>query len=496
MESSVQSGRLRPSHSITEQTIKLSLCDAYAPKVWVIQTHFWPLPPEPNIDSDGTASRHYHILREALSRTLSEVPILAGHVMQQSSDPRDLAIHIGQDAHVDFFLESQCDCPDVPPYAELKAAGWPISPELKERFSVPLMLEPVYEGSPTFVAKLNILKGGLALTVGVNHLIADAAAVNELEKIWSHHASDVSNNLISRHRADTCEAKIRARLSKPISNAVSFNNQDWQVFPASQSQLALPKRSLPTALETFKEGSAGSEADQKEPTHWCIWRLDAASLAEVKQKATTTEADHWISTLDAVVGLFWSRLSKVKQHQIEGSKQSKVFMSINIRHRLQAPLHSQYIGNAVDMVSTSLSGEELLAESTSFSAASYGARAAINSWSESEWAAWLTTAANLESDNALCPSPAALLAPQNLGVTDASKIETHLFDWGPELGNIEKTRYMMPASGLAGYATLLTVYPRLKDGGLEVGTILTPAIKDALQQDAVFSGFASLVCVY
>lgn len=476
--------------------MKLSLCDAYAPKVWVTQTHFWPLPPEPNSGNGGGASRYYDILREALCRTLSEVPILAGHVVQQSSDPRDLAIHIGQDAHVDFVLENLRDCNDIPSYHDLKTAGWPIPPGLKKRFSTPFMMEPVYEGSPAFTAKLNILQGGLALTVGVNHLIADAAAVNELERIWSHHASDVSNDVISRHRVDTPEFDIRARLSKPIPDAVSFSNQDWQVFPASQSQLALPKRSLPTALEDFQEQNAGPAADQKEPTHWCIWHFDAASLAQVKQNATAINADHWISTLDALVGLFWSRLSKLKQHQIQDRQPSKLFMSINIRHRLKDTLHPQYIGNAVDMVATSLSSDELLAESTSLSAASYCVRRAINSWSESEWVAWLTTAANIGDDQALCPSPTALLSSQNLGVTDASKIETHVFDWGPELGNIERTRYMMSASGLAGYATLLTVHPRLKDGGLEVGTILTPTLKDALLQDAVFARFANLVCVY
>jgi trichothecene 3-O-acetyltransferase len=171
-------------------------------------------------------------------------------------------------------------------------------------------------------------------------------------------------------------------------------------------------------------------------------------------------------------------------------------MSINFRHRLHDPLHQQYFGNAVDMITASLPNNELQRGDTSLSTAAYCIRRATNNWSESEWAAWLSAAARLGNNEALCPSPAGLLTEQNLGFTDASKIETHFRDWGPELGRIERTRYMMSASGLAGYATLLTVHPRLHDGGLEVATVLTPGLKDALIADPIFSSFAKLACMY
>jgi hypothetical protein len=114
-------------------------------------------------------------------------------------------------------------------------------------------------------------------------------------------------------------------------------------------------------------------------THWCIWYLSPTSLAQSKKHATKVDTVEWISTYDALCGLFWCRLIAAKGLGGQAADISKVFMSIDIRQRLKPSIHPQYIGNAVDMVTTDLPTSELLSEVQGLSEATYAVRRAIAS---------------------------------------------------------------------------------------------------------------------
>lgn len=193
---------------------------------------------------------------------------------------------------------------------------------------------------------------------------------------------------------------------------------------------------------------------------------------------------------DALIGLFWSRLSYIKQASKAGHEKSLVLFPTNIRPRLQPPIDAQYLGNAVDIVMTTHPLSELEAPDTGLAAAARRVREAVLGWSESKWASWLTMATKLPDDQAICPNPLALLASHNMGFNDYSKSQSNTLVWGPVLGRIDGTRYMRPASSFSNCATVVIVHPRLADGGLEVATTATNEIKNALEKDGMFSKYA------
>lgn len=486
--------KVYPSERVTEHVVKLSLCDVYSPKVWVTQTHFWPLP-------EGISfERCYEILKEGLARTLSEIPALAGTIGRLSDDPRDLCVNVGSDAHVEFGHEDLSSKDSIPSYSATKTAGFPLT-DLVMPLSQPITLAPVFEGCRMLTAKLNLLDGGLALTFGFNHLLSDAATVAEVERIWSQHTRDVSLGRLGQHKPSIAEADIRKRLSTAVPGVGEFKDEHWKVFPTTHSQLNLPRSAVDkeaalTALEQAKKAYLASLSQEVEETNWCVWKFTGDSLARLKKDAAGPDVTQWISTMDALIGLFWSRLAFTKQKSKEGYETSLVLFPINIRHRLQTPIDSQYVGNAVDIISTEHSLSELEDSSAGLSTAARCVRKAVSSWTESQWTAWLSMAATLPNDEAICPNPLQLLATHNMGFNDYSKSQSNVLDWGPELGRIERTRYMKPASSLANCATVVIVHPRLPDGGLEVATTLTHTIGLALQNDAVFSAYSELVCVY
>ena len=169
---------------------------------------------------------------------------------------------------------------------------------------------------------------------------------------------------------------------------------------------------------------------------------------------------------------------------------------INIRKRLQPSIDAKYIGNAVDIITTKHSLQELEHPDAGLASAARCVREAVSGWQESKWASWLTMAAGLPDDQAICPNPLCLLVPHNIGFNDYSNSQSNTLDWGTILGRVDRTRYMKPASSLTKCATAVIVHPRLQDGGLEVATTSTQSLKDTLEKDEVFAKYAKLVCFY
>ncbi|EME83212.1 uncharacterized protein MYCFIDRAFT_215225 [Pseudocercospora fijiensis CIRAD86] len=497
MSNTFENNKVYPSGHVPKHVVHLSICDVYSPKSWVTQALFWPMP------KHATFGQCYDILRQGLSRTLAEVPALAGTTARTSSNPRDIIVDIDEDAHVEFAREDLSSWEEIPSYETLKAAGFPMA-GLVEPFSKPETLTSITEGSRMFTAKLNLLKGGMALSFGFNHLLADASTVAEIERIWSQHTADVSCGEKRSHRHKVEDEAIRARLSAPVAGSGDFVDAGWKVFPTSDSQLNLPpapaatKERRTTFVEATIKAARDSQKDNDDAdrAHWALWSFSTESLAKLKKDAAGPDPTKWISTMNALIGLFWSRLSYVKQASKAGHEESTLLFPINIRKRLQPSIDAKYIGNAVDIINTSHPLRELEAPDTGLASAARCVREAVSGWQQSKWASWLTMAAGLPDDQAICPNPLCLLVPHNLGFNDYSSSQSNTLDWGTTLGRIERTRYMKPATSLTKCANAVIVHPRLHDGGLEVATTSTRSLKDTLEKDEVFSKYATLVCFY
>lgn len=291
------SSEVFPSKPIPAHTIKLSVCDAYSPKVWVTQCHFWAT------DEVHSFEIAYETLREGLSRTLAELPGFAGVIRRASQDPRDLIVDVQANAHVNLYSEDLTTSEDIPGYASLAATNFPVT-GLVVPFSPPITLTPVSEGAPMLVAKLNKLQGGLALAFGFNHLLADASTVAEVERVWSSHTADVSARMTQVHTSLEGDDDARTRLSSAIDGSSStFEDAHWKVFPTNMSQLNLPDQAVTTEaamtmLQKAKEAHWAALNGGVKVSKWNIWRFTPESLAQLKRDAATSDSTKWISTMD------------------------------------------------------------------------------------------------------------------------------------------------------------------------------------------------------
>ncbi|QIX01321.1 hypothetical protein AMS68_006838 [Peltaster fructicola] len=486
-----------PSKPVGEHVIKSSLTDVYSPKVWVMQTHFW------SCESTASFEEAYTALKEGLSRTLSEVPGFAGTAQRASDDPRDLVVLISSTAQVDFPAIDHTTNAAIPTYDEIKAAGFPMTALIKP-FAPPVTLTAVYEGAPLLALQFNKLRGGMALSFGFSHLLADASTIAEVERIWSSHTADASAAIQQRgYKSSGDDEADRLRMSTPTpGTSDGFENPHWKLFRTEASALALPKQparyeaTLEMVRDAKRREAASGEAPKDDPK-WCMWYFSPAQLARLKVDCSASlQQGEWISTMNALIGLFWSRVSILKRLDPGVHEKSTLMFPMNIRTRLDPPVHAQYIGNAVDILTTDVSVLDLTDSGKSWAVAARAIRTAVDGWTQEPIESWMATALRLSNEEALCPNPLILLNQYNVAFNDYSRSQSNTLDWGQHLGVADRTRYMKPAGSMKGCATAVIVFPRLADGGLEVATTCTDDLQSALVKDEVFRKYAELVCAF
>jgi trichothecene 3-O-acetyltransferase len=488
---------VQPCEKIPAQTIRLSITDAIAPKNWPIQLVFWPL------ENPDLFSQVYENLKEGIRRLLAEVPALAGSLTtgESNEDARILAITIPEDAGVEFAFEDLSSRDAVPSFDELQRTGFPTT-GLKATISPRVSVGPLIGGSPTFCAKLNHLRGGVALVFSFGHAVADGFAVSLLTGLWAQHTKDASQGRpFRRLKPVTPDDEIRSRLSTPPKvEAGEALDSYLQIVSSEEAVSHLPRDAA--AAEEAKQkvmgimmGHLAATGQRPERRIFTMWKFTPEKLADLKQTASGTdeEARDWISTMDALAGLFWSRLAHHLGQGAEGHKKSTCVFSMSVRHRLQPPVPDAYIGNVFCPVGAECPLEELESDGEAgLRAAARSLRRANKDWNETRWNVWLNTIIALPPDQVMSVNWSVVMGKHNLRFNDYSKYQLNLSDWGTPLGRVASTRFFRSVH--PGGALGIWVAPRLADGALEVSLMSDERLLQSLSGDALFTRYAEFVC--
>lgn len=483
---------VRPCVKVPAQSVRLSIPDAVAPKRWPILLLFWPL------EDTGNFEQSHHNLREGLSRLLAEVPVLLGNITRDANaDSRDLGISLREDASVAFSVEDVSTMEAIPSYQDLLRCGFPTT-GLKVPLSPKVSLGPMLEGSPMFCAKMNQIKGGAVLAFGFAHVLADGTTVSELGRIWAQHSLDVSHSIAFRkHKTVTPDQEIRDRLStKPILETGAVLDPFLQIVPSEEARMHLHRDAA--SAESAKQkaaarmlGNLKTTGERPESQSIVLWSFTPHKLMELKQAASSSDAD-WISTMDALAGLFWSRISHIQGQSAKGHHMSMCLFMLSFRPRLQPPIPEAYVGNAFSPVAAECSLRKLESEDAGLKAAAQSMRRANKGWNQSRWDAWLEKIITLPIEQAVTINREVSSGKHNLRFNNYSRYSFNTSDWGAPLGQVGRTRTMH--SMFDGGAIGVWVLPRLPDGALEVSLICSDALRDSLLEDPVFTRYADFVC--
>ncbi|KAA8650888.1 hypothetical protein EYZ11_005831 [Aspergillus tanneri] len=471
------------------QSIQLAPLEQYSPRLFISAVLCFHIPPSSPFFAEDIYSR----LRVGLSRTLVQVPVLAGRIYNSAEADGKATIRIHSNARVEFSFRHYTSGDLLAPYsfARLKVQQFPIfSPTCLTIDLLPVS-PVVADDSPVFVARASFIDGGLLLAFGVSHAIADGTSVGIIQKIWAHHTRNAKTAMPSVLSPLPFD-KDRARLFHGNNHGTLSAMSPWRICDRSWNA-PLSLKTLETAAATqLPQDASWSIGPHRSKAIWCF---SPEKLQELKQCASTQDPSQWISTYDAVAALIWQRAAIARRLGSRGYLTARCCIPVDVRQLLHPPLHSEFVGNAVDTMFAEHPTSELKRPSLDLlPALAQKIHNARRNWRLSDWQSLVGIVGSLPAHQTLSMDFLPGDDP-SIVVIDASKLPSYQLDWGEGLGLIHHFRALdLDSDGSISPVSIACILPKRPDGGLEVMTIFSDEVVQTLKADSNFTSFAAYRC--
>lgn len=287
--------------------------------------------------ADADVPLLFRNLTLGLSRTLAELPALAGRLVKDNPARGTVRIKINDKPTVALSF-NDLSSPAAEKkwkhgsYSELAASFFPAY-ALNDPILKPprLVSEDIFDldragdnGVPVLVAQANFIPGGLLLYVAFNHVAGDGIARRALMRSWAGNTAKIS--------------------AGGIDNAASWSWKDyhWNRLPDTLEMDGALRHSV-DGFFLPRNISRPSTPD----ISTSIWRMKPSQLASLKSTVSTLSdvPDERISTMDAVCALMWQRYAVAINLRERGIKMSTLNFALNWRNRISKALPEDYIGN-------------------------------------------------------------------------------------------------------------------------------------------------------
>ncbi|KAF2443787.1 hypothetical protein P171DRAFT_473961 [Karstenula rhodostoma CBS 690.94] len=302
---------------------------------------------------DAAQERAIASLTEAANKLVSHFPWLAGQVINSDASPTSSGTfkivpyppHEGPAKFIHVKDRKEL----VQPYQTILEAKAPLylldGRILSPGYGFPYMY-PSAENMPVFYAQVNLLKGGILLTVNAQHNTMDANADSRIIKYF----------------ARLCAG------GEVTPEELKLGNADRDtIFPSTTNGDELDK------LEWFRVPSMLPFSPPWPPQYgnapWHCFRIPASSIAALKdmaKSATSTSSTNeaytapYFSTDDILTALIWKHLVRSRALTSTADTTSGAVRAVNGRPHFDPPLPAGYIGHAVTCVWTHIPLSELL----------------------------------------------------------------------------------------------------------------------------------------
>ncbi len=349
----------------------------------------------------------------------------------------------------------------LPSYTELKKDNFTFS-----KLTTPLIspVQVIQQSQPVFAAQANFVEGGMLLTVANHHSVSDGGGRDSILETWAHNTSAAASGSQSFSKYDPV-SNDRTLMNEgiPTENIADF--PEYVIMPtppADQTQMAPPTFQMP-------------------PMSARIFTFSPECLAELKTAAKA------YSTNDAIVGFFWHHMTAARNPTIDPTeeKTSAALFAVNIRGRTSPPLPQSYLGNAIfGGITPRLSISTLTSPATGLIAASAALRQGLNSTHKpSRVPRTIGLLSSRSNPQDFKFAARGFLGP-DITVSSWANMGVRQREWGV-LGKPEGLR--IPYEAADG---VVTVFPRLEDGGLEVMCGLETGAMERLVGNPEFLKFA------
>jgi len=431
----------------------------------------------------------YEELKRGFSHVLTIHPQVAGEICRHPDRPLYAAIRTSEESSIKFTFKDHTTSTDefrLPSYERLKELNFPAQ-GMVGIACPPVVQYDISEGSPIFACQANFVEGGLILTTAFNHVCIDGGSWTELFRLWALYTNPATRPETSEEIAHSMD--IVDQLSAPLTSSTGPDPRTWTPGPIEMSTFRFAPPNTPSSgiVHPKKQSANNMPNPIAESTGSQIrfWSITSESQALLKATAQS------YSTILSIFALFWSRNAT---HSRLSTRHPVAYarIPIDMRARITPPVATNYIGNTVQMITTSLSADVLAGSSadqhplssspsTSLAPAADALRTAIQAYKPAEFYSFIGTANSLPETQALVHPFTSVMEPCVL-LNDHSKMPLMGLDFGGKLGKTESLRDAIDDFALRRLNIVL-ILPRLENGTLEVVTLCDHEVNAALEKD-------------
>lgn len=325
--------RLAPVDHVMPQVYTRSLlCYRYTPS-WSVTLPF-----------EGVVN----LLQSSLSSVLSEYPILTGRLFTEPATGKpwvrsttETGAKSPQSFGVRFVVNDLVDS-TFPSFSDLERQNFPIS-LLPGDILAPVESSPIKlckdtidqteSGVELLAIQINLISGGIILTVCSHHLICDGTGHASFIQRWAELSRKILRDpgeLVSTYNPSIHD---RSPLMPDHDSWITVPQQEHKAYKVVE-----PVKTPP--LQGFK----------LPPMESVIFHIKPENIQLLKAQCNSTDPKTMrLSTNDAFSALFWRVVSRarleVKGTPVDDQTMSMLGMAVNARSRLIPPLPKNYFGN-------------------------------------------------------------------------------------------------------------------------------------------------------
>lgn len=472
---------VRPATPLTPEIVTLAPSDQFIIRNFVTTILCFKLDINASIEEVVTN------LHQGLSNALVELPFLTGNLVSESEERCTKQVSIPEDAGVELRVNDMRHQSGglLYDFDELAKANFPPS-VLEFEILVHGTLIPGPEPA-CLTIQANFIRGGLLLAFQMHHAVMDGSGLFSLFKCLSKHTAAISRGrIISSCDLIQDDCLDRTMLSPgPARRKMT----DYPGFRPAQEHSWAAKAD---ASKLMARLVAQSEmlADKKIYKSW--WVIGPDQLQKLQEEGRSTDMNSIKASLNSTLSaLLWRHISIARRLHEGEFEYSGLTTVCDFRARLEPPLPSGYVGNALMFAKARLPITELCSNEPDilFKIAS-SITESVHWWDSDKIQGLLGAVegtADMRSIEWDCDSH---FGPDVQVTSTMSSISPYSIDWGQQLGTMQALRFPTGAF----YDGFVTVLPLLPDGGLEFVLNCGPDVFARLRTDEKFSGYARFLC--
>ncbi|EPS42141.1 hypothetical protein H072_3974 [Dactylellina haptotyla CBS 200.50] len=426
-------------------------------------------------NSPAAYMRINEILQAGLERLSASFPWIAGQIVHEPGEGGSGVYKIKYlDDIPKVVVKDLRTDPTAPTMAQLRESSFPFR-LLDERVICPrdTLILPFQETLNVCLIQTTFINGGLLFTFLGHHAAMDGIGQNQIM------------NLLNK--ACRCEPFTDEELeigNIPRKDIVPLFPESHQLGTELNNQLYSVPGGPPPPPPPMSPGGNGKHRSPS--LHWAYYIFSGESLKQLKAAATSSLANGYISTDDALTALVWQSVVRARLQRLRPSERVHLARAIDIRRYLRMPATYPGCGTNMsfhDSIALHLAGHDLGTIATNLRASIDPKTSKLGNLTKS-YATHLSRTSDKNSINLT----ASLDLSKDIMLSSWSKMNCYDLDFGFGLGNPEAVRRPQ----FKPVESLFYFMPKKQDGEVAVALCLRDEDFEALNSDEEFIEYGKL----